>query len=229
MICLPDDYILNPIEYVAICNNIQDIILNYPAHKKENMFQRIPFPSLPNDKGTVVLINNEGVIIDEVSYTDAWHFPLISNKEGVSLERIDPDIPAQQKDNWTSAAQDIGFGTPGRQNSQYRKDLQIQGTVTAQPEIFSPDQDGNDDFLTIHYHFQENGYVLNCKVFDAGGRVVRHLQRNLLCGLTGSFRWDGLDQNQQPLTTGPYLVFTEVFHLSGKVKRYTNRTVLVSK
>jgi len=229
VICSTDDYILNSNEYVAICNDKQDVFLNFPAHKKENIFQMTPFPSFPNDKGTVVLINNEGVIIDEVSYTDDWHFPLISNKEGVSLERIDPEEPTQQKDNWTSAAQDIGFGTPGRQNSQYRQDLQVQGTITALPEIFSPDQDGNDDLLTIYYSFRENGYVLNCKVFDAGGRVVRRLQRNLLCGLTGSFRWDGLDHNQQQLPTGPYIIFTEVFNLSGKVKRYTNSVILVIK
>ncbi len=229
IICSTDDYILNPNEYAAICNDIKDIILNYPAHKKENIFERIPFPSLPNDKGTVILINSEGVIIDEVSYKDEWHFPLISNKEGVSLERINPEESALKKDNWTSAAQDIGFGTPGRQNSQYRKDLQVEGTVTVLPEIFSPDQNGNDDFLTIHYSFQENGYVMNSKVFDAGGRLVRHLQKNLFCGLTGSFRWDGLDNKQQLLPTGPYLVFTEVFNLSGKVKRYTNRVVLVIK
>ncbi len=229
IICSTDDYLLNPNEYVAICNDRQDIIFNFPAHKKEALFERTPLPSFTNDKGTVILINKEGVIIDEVSYTDDWHFPLISSKEGVALERIKPDAPTQQKDNWTSAAQDIGFGTPGMQNSQYRNDIQVKGAVTIQPEIFSPDQDGNDDFLTIHYSFQENGYVMNSKVFDAGGRVVRHLQRNLICGLTGSFRWDGLDNKNQQLPTGPYLIFTEVFHLKGKVKRYTNRVIMVIK
>lgn len=228
-ICSADDYILNPDEYVAICNDKQDIIINFPAHKKENLFERQTFPSFPNDKGTVILINNMGEIIDAVIYSDDWHFPLISDKEGVSLERIDPKESSVNKDNWTSAAQDIGFGTPGRQNSQYRSDLRVKGMVNAYPEIFSPDQDGNDDFLTVHYKFEENGYVLNCKIFDAGGRMVRYLQRNLLCGLGGSIRWDGLDQNQQRLPTGPYLVFTEVFHLSGKVKRYTIRVVLVNK
>jgi hypothetical protein len=229
IICSTDDYLLNPNEYVAICNDRQDIIFNFPAHKKEALFERTPLPSFPNDKGTVVVMNNEGVIVDEFSYTDDWHFPLISSKEGVALERIKPDAPTQQKDNWTSAAQDIGFGTPGMQNSQYRNDIQVKGAVTIQPEIFSPDQDGNDYFLTIQYSFQENGYVLNSKVFDAGGRVVRHLQRNLICGLTGSFRWDGLDNKNQQLPTGPYLIFTEVFHLSGTVKKYTNRVVMVTK
>jgi flagellar hook assembly protein FlgD len=105
----------------------------------------------------------------------------------------------------------------------------VQGDVTVTPEVFSPDNDGFDDFLTISYRFPQNGYVMNVTVFDAGGRPVRALQRNALCGQTGSFRWDGLNDKFAKLPLGPYVIFTEIFNLEGKVKRFKNQVVLARR
>jgi hypothetical protein len=51
-------------------------------------------PSFPNDNGNVIILNNQGSIVDQVKYADSWQFPLVSNTEGISLERIDYDGPA---------------------------------------------------------------------------------------------------------------------------------------
>ena len=68
-------------------------------------------PSFSDDIGDVIILNSQGAIIDEVKYSDKWHFPLISNTEGVSLERINYDAPSV-KDNFHSAATSAGYGTP---------------------------------------------------------------------------------------------------------------------
>jgi hypothetical protein len=66
-------------------------------------------------------------------------------------------------------------------------------------------------------------------VFDIAGRPVRTLQRNRLCGVSGSFKWDGLDEQNNALPMGHYILFTEVFNLKGEVKRFRQEVVLARR
>jgi Lamin Tail Domain/Bacterial Ig-like domain/CHU_C Type IX secretion signal domain len=218
-----------PGEYLVLSEDEAIVKRQFTAKNLSAFLNISSLPSYPDDKGNVVLSDNGGLVIDELAYDDKWHFALISNSEGVALERIDPNAATQNKDNWHSAAKDVGYGTPGYQNSQFRLDLQVQGDVTALPEVFSPDNDGTDDFLTITYRFPETGYVMNITVFDAAGRAVKALQRNAICSQQGNFRWDGLNDKLQQLPLGPYVIFTEVFNLQGKVKRFKNQVVLARR
>ena len=218
-----------PGEYLVLSEDETSVKRQYTAKNLSAFINLSSLPSYPDDKGIIVLVNNTGAVVDELSYDEKWHFALITNAEGIALERIDPNTKTQNKDNWHSAAKDAGYGTPSYQNSQFRIDLQLKGDITVIPEVFSPDNDGTDDFLTITYRFPETGYVMNITVFDAGGRPVKVLQRNAVCSQTGSFRWDGLNDKLQQLPVGPYVIFTEVFNLAGKVKRFKNQVVLARR
>ncbi|MBX9784664.1 MAG: lamin tail domain-containing protein [Chitinophagaceae bacterium] len=220
---------LFPSEYLVVSEDETVVKSQYTAKNPSAFINLSSMPSYSDDKGNVLLLNNAGAMVDELPYDEKWHFALIDNREGVALERINPNGPTKNKDNWTSGGKDIGYGTPSYQNSQFRQDLQVQGEVLVTPEVFSPDNDGFDDFLTISYRFPQNGYVMNVTVFDASGRPVRALQRNALCGQTGSFRWDGLDDKFAKLPLGPYVIFTEIFNLEGKVKRFKNQVVVARK
>jgi hypothetical protein len=101
--------------------------------------------------------------------------------------------------------------------------------VKTTPETISPDNDGFDDFATIQYDFPAPGYVANISIFDAAGRPVRYLQRSALCGTQGFFRWDGLGDRAQQLPVGIYVLYTEVFNLNGKSKKFKNVVVLARK
>ncbi|MEO7119761.1 MAG: lamin tail domain-containing protein [Ginsengibacter sp.] len=192
-------------------------------------FIKVPsFPSYPNDKGDVIILNTGGSVIDEVQYSDKWHFPLITNTEGISLERINYNNASRQN-NFQSAATLVGFGTPGYKNSQSRLDANFAGTIKIYPPVFSPDNDGTDDFAMIEYNFPAPGYVANITVFDASGHPVRFLQKNALCGLKGNYRWDGLDDKNRKLPQGIYIVFTEIFNVAGTKKQFKNTIVLARK
>ena len=145
------------------------------------------------------------------------------------MERIDYNEPTQDKNNWHSAAASAGYGTPTYQNSQFRANEQLQGGISISPKVFSPDNDGHDDFLTIAYQFSEPGYVCNITVFDARGRTIRYLVRNGICGTTGYFRWDGLDEKNQQTGMGIYIVLTEVYNLKGKTKKFKQVATLARK
>jgi hypothetical protein len=66
-------------------------------------------------------------------------------------------------------------------------------------------------------------------VFDAAGRLVRYLQRNALCGIKGNYRWGGLGEKDQKLPVGIYIIYTEIFNLEGKKKRFKNVIVLARR
>ena len=105
----------------------------------------------------------------------------------------------------------------------------LQGEINVTPDIVSPDNDGVDDFATISYVFPGPGYVSSITIFDASGRPVRYLQRNALNGLKGYYRWDGLGEKNQQLPVGIYIIYTEVFNLQGKTKKFKNVIVLARR
>jgi hypothetical protein len=232
-----EDYLFFPQDYMVLTEDKELVLNNYVANNPD-AFIEIGIPSMNDDAGNVILLNEQGEIIDNIPYKDDWHFKLIGDEEGVSLERINFDDttvnnPAtaidEQAANWHSAATSVGYGTPTYKNSQYRIDAGVQGTITTSPEIISPDNDGMDDFLTIDFNFPEPGYVSNITIFDAAGRRVRYLQRNALMGTKGYFRWDGLGEKNEKLPVGIYVIYTEVFNLQGKTKKFKNVVVLARR
>lgn len=217
-----------PGDYIAVTESKDWVKNNYLAKNPGNFIELASMPSYNDDTSNIVLYNINGKIVDEFAYSDKWHFALIDNNEGVSLERIDYNGKTQTKENWHSAATSAGYGTPTYQNSQFHIDQQVQGEIKLTPEVFSPDNDGFDDFLTINYQFPERGYLANITIFDASGRPVRVLQKNALCTTSGYFRWDGLNDKLQKVPVGAYVVYTEIFNLQGKTKKFKN-TVVVAR
>ena len=221
-----DPFLIFPGDYIVVTEDAANLKLQFLVKNEDAVLQLSSLPSFPDDKGNPVLIHLNGDIIDEVRYDDDWHFGLIDNEEGVSLERIDPNALSTNRSNWHSAASTAGYGTPGYQNSQYKLAQDIKAEIEVSPKIFSPDNDGRDDIATINYQVEEQGYVANVIIFDASGRTVRHLVKNDLLALKGSWNWDGLGETKNKLAIGPYIVFTEIFNLQGKKKSFKKTIVL---
>ena len=224
----PTPLYIFPGDYFLITEDAANLELNYLVKNPDAVIELSALPSYPDDEGDVLLLNGQGGIIDEVKYKDDWHFKLIDNAEGVSLEKIDPAGPSQNADNWHSAASTAGFGTPGYQNSQYRQTQLINATIEITPKIFSPDNDGHDDVATIQYKITEPGYVADITIFDAQGGPVRYLVKNSILGLSGEWNWDGLDDKGNKLPIGTYIVYSEIFNLQGK-KQYFKNTLVIAR
>lgn len=215
-----------PGEYLAITTSIPGLALAYHVKDPGRVLELPSLPSLPDEEGTVVALNFQGQVVDEVHYRADWHFKLLDNREGIALERVDPAGNSQEAQNWHSAASTSGYGTPGYQNSQYRSLTPSGAAVLVSPTLFSPDNDGRDDLATIQYTLPAPGYVVSVTVFDARGKPVRRLVRNETAGLTGQWNWDGLGDNGNPLPVGTYIVLTELFNLQGKTGRFKHTIVL---
>ena len=218
-----------PDDYIAVTEDAISLQHEYLVSNPQNVLLLSSLPSFPDDKGTVVVTSSQGNVVDEVAYSEKWHFALINNNEGIALERIDPNDSSQKQSNWHSAASTAGYGTPGYKNSQFKQTSSVNAMIEVSPKVFSPDNDGYDDIATINYQVSEPGYVANVTIFDANGRIVRYMVKNALLGLKGSWNWDGLNENGQKLPIGNYIIFTEIFNLQGKKKQFKNTVVLARR
>lgn len=224
-----DNHAWFPKEYAVVTSDgfilQRDYVVNNPTAiaNIDNM------PSYNDDEGTVVLLNEQGLILDKLTYNDNWHFKLLNNKEGVALERIDCNEITQNEQNWQSAASDVGYGTPSYLNSQSNIITTSSNEITILPKTFSPDNDGHDDYVMIQYKFNQPGYVANITIYDAVGRPVRYLEKSILCGMKGFFKWDGLNETHQQIGMGIYIIYTEIFNLKGETKKYKNVVVLARR
>ncbi|NVO01373.1 MAG: lamin tail domain-containing protein [Bacteroidetes bacterium] len=224
-----DGFLIFPQEYYVLTTNPDMVKSQYSTTNPKGFVKMSSLPSFNNDDGVVVIANQSEVIIDKFTYSLGMQFPLLSTTDGVSLERLSFERPTDDKSNWHSAAENVGFATPAYKNSQYTPDQIPTNELTLSPEIFSPDNDGVNDVLNINYLFSEPGYVATIMVYDSKGRLVRVLEKSQLLGTSGTFSWDGINEDAEKSPIGIYIVYMEVFDLKGNTKHYKKTAVLASK
>ena len=88
-------WLVFPGDYIVATEDLASLQLNYLVKNPGWVFTLSSLPSFPDDKGFVLLLDAQGNVVDEVDYLNDWHFKLIDNDEGVSLERIDPGSASQ--------------------------------------------------------------------------------------------------------------------------------------
>jgi Lamin Tail Domain/CHU_C Type IX secretion signal domain len=223
-----EGYLIFPNEYILLSENGAAVKSQYNTTNPEGFLDMSNLPSL-NISGGTVCLSTATDIIDNFKYYASMQFGLLNSAKGVSLERIDFNRATQDFTNWHSAAETVGFATPGYQNSQYNDAGETDNAIEITPELFSPDEDGVNDVMNINYHFDTPGYTANITIYDSKGRIVKLLVRNELLGINGTYSWDGLNDDREKARIGIYIVYFEVFDLAGKVKHYKKTCVVAGK
>jgi hypothetical protein len=208
--------ILKPHQYLLLSQNNNKICMTYGCTNLDALYHDFnKMPSMPDDIGNLLLVNLKGQVIDSIAYDEDWHYPLLSDKEGVSLERISFTNTARTSDNWHSAASVVGFATPGYLNSQ---SVGVHGAgqyFTLQNKTVSPDDDGFEDVLILKYQLPKPDYATTIKIYDMAGRLIQDWTNNATLGTQGFVSWNGTDYNQQKAAIGLYIVMIESIHPSG--------------
>ncbi len=227
----PEGYLLFPGQYLVLSESGATVQMQYPNTTDiDKCLDMANIPSMNVDGDIVVLADTGFHIIDQLIYLSSWHFPLLQNTKGVSLERIDFDRTTQDATNWHSAAENAGFATPTQQNSEFNPGGTDDGEVTVTEPIFSPDGDGFNDVVNIDYNFSSPGYVASVTIYDSRGRLVRTIVHSELLGTEkGTLSWDGTMDDRTKARVGAYIIYFEVFSADGKVKSYKRSCVLAAK
>lgn len=227
----PDSRLFLPHTYVLLSTDGYTVSNQYECGM-EVFFDMESFPSYANSGGIALLMNREGVTVDQMSFSEEMHYPLLKETQGVSLERVSWEVSSDQTDNWHSAAEAVHFGTPGYANSMMRFDqgeAESFDGISAEPKVFSPDGDGFDDCCRVAYRLEQAGMTMNVFVYSADGRQVRHLVKGELVSQEGSFVWNGLDNRGCRVPIGIYIVAVQVFNVEGGTWEYKTAVAVASR
>ena len=209
-----------PGEYYAITTDRNRISERYYSADPDHLFIAGTLPSMPDDKGHLILYNRELDQIDVLVYSEEMHFPLLATNEGVALEKINPAGKSEEKANWHSASETSGWGTPGAPNSLFEEVPATSDNVVFSSSKISPDNDGYEDLLAITMNLKGNGNVVTVTVFDEAGNHVRKIAANLFSGVNASIIWDGTADDGSLVRTGIYIILINLFDDTGKTKTW---------
>jgi hypothetical protein len=116
------EQVILPNQYVIVTNS-----------KNASLLQRFgkvvslsTFPILPNEGTTLVIRNDQGLLIDSLNYSTTWYRSSDKSEGGYSLELIDPNNPCGEEDNWIASESTTG-GTPGKQNASFANKPDLTG------------------------------------------------------------------------------------------------------
>ena len=219
--------IIEPGEYLAMTTDREVLLSFYTTRCMECIHNLPSLPAYNNDEGWVVLLDDDQSVMDEFHYTADMHHQLLHNDEGVSLERVNPDAGTSHPENWQSASSDAGYATPGYRNSQFQDEMPGKAGLRVEPQAFSPNGDGHNDELLLHYETSSPGWVANAWIFDTSGRMKMQLLKNQLMAVSGTISWNGDDTTGSSLPHGPYILFLEMYDLNGNLERFRKAIYLI--
>ena len=210
-----------PDEYWVLTTDSAKVKNQYFTENPCHFIELVSLPTFSNEEGTVAIIHQSLLnTIDVLGYHSDMHHPLLNSVDGVSLERISPNL-----EQWQSASSTSGYGTPTYQNSQYFIPNSF-GEVTVIPEVFSPNNDGYEDFLSINWEFERSDLMASISVYNSGGILINVLINNELIGNSGTQFWNGTDERGMKLSSGIYIVLLDVLSDDGFVNQFKKVVVL---
>lgn len=217
-----------PGTYVLLTEDISNVAQQYNRNDISNFIAITGMPNYPDDAGVVLIQTKTFVNIDRLEYSDEWQFELLEDDDGVALERVSFSSPTQDANNWHSAAELIGYGTPGYQNSNYNAAVIADNLLHIEYSVFSPDGDGYQDLLMITYQTQAEGFVANIRIFDDAGRPLATILNNetlarkvLLHGMECMMMADGHQWE--------FIFVCRIFNLDGIVTKQRKKFTLIRK
>jgi hypothetical protein len=222
-------YLMFPGDYIVLTECITDLEKFCSISNRTNILNGTNFPNLDDRKGIVALMDKSYRVIDEFKYSDDMQYSQLSNSEGVSLERLNPDWQTQSGSNWHSAAQTAGYATPGYKNSQYTTTQVQDQVVSIIPEIFTPDNDGLDDVISVKIMPDYTGTCAVINIFGSSGILLRHLVKKQYLGTENIFTWDGTSDEGRLQASGIYIVHIMLISEKGDTREYKKICVIGKK
>ncbi|MCT4615920.1 MAG: lamin tail domain-containing protein [Marinifilaceae bacterium] len=210
--CNLDFKYLLPYKYTYICTDSANIVDNYFYHDPNAGLEVKKIPSYGDKEGRVILLNDRN-IIDEFQYNENMHSPKLKFTEGVSLERINPEVETNNSFNWHSASSSVDYASPGLKNSMY-KDINTRNSkIELSAKTFSPNNDGIDDNLVINFTDTQIGDFVNISIYNKRGKLVKTLTENYSISVKDHISWDGTNNNRKLGESGIYVIYIEIINL----------------
>ncbi len=216
--------IIDPNDYLVVAKDSS--ILEHHNIPWNRLTIHSSFPTLNNDLDDLKLFSYSGRLSDRVNYSGSWMRR--ESPAGTSLERINPAISSMLPDNWAASTSPAG-STPGQLNSIYVSQPVERSLISLNPNPFSPDGDGFEDYVIIQCLLPfAVGYV-SIDIFDTAGRKIRRLANREPSGQSKNFIWNGKDGSGRVARIGIYIILIRIFQPDDQLFKELKRTVILTK
>ena len=140
----------------------EDAIDSFPNNISKIGFSSI---SLTNAGTDLILKENNGKIINAISYTDKWYNDDNKSEGGWSIERVNPNLYCEGKNNWRASIANIG-GTPGKQNSVFGESIYIDNFRITKAFIIDSNK------VKVHFNKKlDSLVVVDSSFFEINGNI----------------------------------------------------------
>lgn len=215
-----ENSLIKPKEYRVLSINSEAVLSQYFVKQKEHLIETTKMISMPDDKGLVKILNDKNEIIDEFEYSEDYHLRWLKEKEGRSLERKRFNYESNTTENWSSATDDNGLGTPTYKNSQSIDNMIISSTTFwLSKEVLNPIRNQTDKQIEINYDLGDETKLVNVKVFTSSGQYIGEIITHSSVRNSGIFVWD-MSTNGILLPTGTYILNIETYTEKGVNQYY---------
>lgn len=173
--------------------------------------------SLDDEDGNLWVTNFRNDIIDSIQYSSEFHSALLSDVDGVSLEKIDTSQSGLLGRVWSSSSTNQNYATPGCLNVSI-----VSSISSAYFSLKSPYFQRKDPFnaqAVIQYKLDKPNYNVQMKVFDRRGILVKEIANNEVLGKEGNYFWDGLTEEGKNSAIGIYYIQIVAVHPDGSSKK----------
>ena len=176
--------------------------------------------SLSNSGDSVLLFDADGFLFDKVVYTGD------ETETDFSLERINPEISANNSTNWGQSI--TAGGTPGEVNSIFAEYKREDVSLAVTPEHFTPDGDGIDETCVVSFNLPYPRNEVTLRIYNRKGHLLREFS-NSYGGESGECIWDGKDRKDETVPTGLYVVFLLIEDADGSARSIEKTVVSVGR
>lgn len=129
-----------------------------------------------DDEGSVLrLLNDSGIIVDEVEFKSNLPWPVLAGEGLFSLELIDPQLDNARPGNWKSSA--FINGTPGLPNSSFNHDLRnivINEVMAVNRDICVDDYGDSDDWIELYNRGKKTIDIRGLFISDDGDDPLKY-------------------------------------------------------
>lgn len=210
-----------PFQYVVLVKDT-NLLKKYRFIPDTSKLVQSKIPSLNNAGDSLVLKNKNGDIIDY------FYFGKDFGRNGITLERINPNLPADNKENIQPSVS-LDSATCGRINSQsfkHQDTINYQDGVSIEPNPFSPNSEKKKCKISIHS--KEYLTNLSIKIYDINGYVIKDLITTPIGDkfTKKEIEWNGTNNLDYIVQMGAYPVIIE-YEIESSKQKVVNKKIIV--
>jgi len=194
---IPEGTLLEPNEYIILCRDTIDFISHFP--NVDSYMGDLGF-GLSGGGELIRLYNNDGILIDSLTYDDDDPWPPEPDGEGPTLELINPFSDNAIYSNWTAS---LGNGTPGSQNSNYLGSID-NNSIVEDYRLYQNYPNPFNPMTKIMYYIPKRSKI-SLTIYDALGREIRLLDKGNKDFGYHILEWDSKDNYGNNVSAGIYL------------------------